>query len=450
MVLVGDGPKLQKPWIPYAVTLIATWLLIGPRISLLNVAGSSVRVEDAFLALLWVYVLARWRSILVGLPRRNVTSIAWIGVVASVLAFMTGRVTFGPALLYSIRPLEYWIVFPAMYFVLCQGTQKFNTFFFRILALITLIQVGTAALQTFTGLSLGFSKFSAERGAGLTAGPYELGAICSMLGVYWFMCRKYLLAAVAVCGVFLAASRISILGLAIGGLIALIASRKPGNRSPDSTRRRLVTAGVGSVVIAASVSFLLLNPMSSEQLGSPVVDRLQSTSTIDAWNTSGEFASGLELPENAADYDLLAYGDMPYLLGDGGFATGVSGEASDMVRFFRWHVLIDLLKDPGSILFGLGPSFAGASVDGSYLRMAAETGVVGLLVWMTAIRGWTKNLAPPALGAIVALLVGAVFIDVVYSLRTMVLLWVLIASNDAIAHSGSRKIVVEPKHFGLK
>lgn len=429
--LSGEPTPSLPPWVSYGVVIIVAWLVMGPRIPLANVAGSSVRLEDVFLAILWLYVLCQWQSISHHLPRRRVVAIAVIGIVATVLAVIAGRVSVGPALLYSIRPLEYWVVFPATYFVLRSGTSESRTFFVRMLGTVTVVQVCVAALQALFGLDLGFSKFSSERGAGLTAGPYELGAICSMLGVYWLMRQNYILAVIAAAGVFLAASRISIIGLAVGALIALFLSRKSGAPQRTTNEKRLLKTSVGLVVLVASLLFIVLNPMSSEQLGGPVVNRLQETSTFDAWNASGTFASGLELPKNSMEYDLVAYGYMPYLLGDGGFASAISGEASDMVRFFRWHILIDLLGDPGTLLFGLGPSFAGASVDGSFLRMIAETGFVGFAVWMIAIRGWARSLEPAMRGALAALLIGAIFIDVLYSLRTMVLLWAMLASSDA-------------------
>jgi hypothetical protein len=417
-------------WVPNTVVLMVTWLLIGPRVPLANVAGSSVRLEDAFIAILWVYVLCRWRSVSEHLPRRRVMAIAAIGVLASLFAVLAGRVSIGPALLYSIRPLEYWVVFPALFFVLENGSEKAGKFFIRVLGLVTVVQVGVAALQALLGLDLGFSKFSTERGAGLTAGPYELGAMCSMLSIFWLFRKNYVLALVAACGVFLAASRISILGLLIGGLVALMLTKRAPIRKALSRERRFARTVYGLLVVCASATFVLSSPMSSEQLGTPVVDRLQDTSTMDAWQSSGAFASGIQLPETSDEYNQLAYGYMPYLLGDGGFATAVSGEASDMVRFFRWHVLVNLLNDPATWLFGLGPSFAGASVDGSYLRMVAETGIAGLLVWLGAIRGWSRSLDPSLFGAVIALLVGALFIDVLYSLRTMVLLWAMLAFHD--------------------
>lgn len=426
-----DHEKQLGRWVPYAVVLAVTWLLVGPRIPLANVAGSSIRLEDAVFAVLWVFVLGRWRSVTRSMPKRQVFFIVVISLIATGFAVFADRVSVGPALLYSLRPLEYWVVFPALYFVFRSGEAKSRKFFVRSFAIVTLIQVGVAALQALLGIDLGFSKFSLERGAGLTAGPYELGAICSMLAVFWIVRRNYVLAAISVCGVLLAASRISIIGLAVGAFFALLISRKSGIKEVVSREKRVLTLLIGSTLLFTSCTLLFLSPMSAQQLGSPVVDRLQDTSTLDAWNTTGGFTSGLQLPENASDYNRLAYGYMPYLLGSGGFASAVSGEASDMVRFFRWHVLIDRLNDPSTITFGLGPSFAGASVDGSFLRMIAETGIVGFAVWLAAIRGWLKNLQPEVSGALIALLVGAVFIDVLYSLRPMVLLWAMIAFSDA-------------------
>lgn len=444
--------KLPSNLSIYLVLGAVMWLLMGPRLPLVTVAGSSIRVEDLVLILLWIYVLIRWRSLSMLMPKRRIAGIAIVGLSATIFAVVAGRVSFGPAILYSMRPLEYWAVFPAVYFTLRRSTGSALASFQKVLIFVTYVQVGVAALQSLFGFDLGFSKFSIERGAGLTAGPYELGAICSMLGVYWFFKHRYLLAVIATLGVFLSASRISVLGLAAGIVISFLARRKAMVVS-DRRNRKFLAVGASLIGILAAGTFILVSPMSAQQLGSPVVDRLQDTSTLDAWSESGKFASGLTLPENAEEYDLLAYGNMPYLLGQGGFATGVSGEASDMVRFFRWHLLIDLLNDPAKTLFGLGPSYAGASVDGSYLRMLAETGLIGLVAWFVCIRSWVSSSDSAMFGAIIALLVGAVFIDVVYSLRTMVLVWALLAYGDAVcagASSISRTYDHFPKRLDIK
>lgn len=424
------GQALPKR-VVYLVIFAVAWLLIGPRIPLASVAGSSVRLEDLLLLVLWIFVLVKSRAMAGCVPARRVVAIAVVGLFATALAVFAGRVSVGPGLLYSIRPLEYWAVFPALYYVLRTTSDSVRSLLPNVLAWITCLQVAVAALQSMFGIDFGFSKFSLERGAGLTAGPYELGAICSMLAVYWFSRYRYVLALVAAFGVLLSASRISIIGLAAGILIASISARRSRSEVRQANRKRFLLVTVVLIGFLVAGTVMLVSPMTAQQFGSPAVDRLQDTSTVDAWIASGNFSSGLSLPENAGEYDMLAYGNMPYLLGAGGFASNVLGEASDMVRFFRWHILLDLLNDPGRILFGLGPSFAGASVDGSYLRMLAETGIVGLGAWLACIRSWCRNVDSSVLGSLTALLIGAIFIDVVYSLRTMVLLWVLLAYADA-------------------
>ncbi|WP_146072306.1 hypothetical protein [Arthrobacter sp. Y81] len=405
-----------------------------------------MRLEDALLLLLWVYVLTRWGKATSGLPRRGVTAIVAVSLLATAFAVIGERVSLGPSILYSLRPLEYWAVFPATYFVLRLGTDKHRTYFVRVLGAVTLIQVGVAAAQAVFGFNIGFSKFSVERGAGLTAGPYELGAICSMLAIFWLMRRNYPLAGIAALGVFLTASRISIAGIVIGSVIAIVFSKGKTPAAGTMRPKRVVNVVLGMLLIAGAGMFVAANPSSSGALGDPVIGRLQDTSTVDSWTLSGQVASSLEMPNNANEYYTLAYGSMPYLLGEGGFASTGSGEASDMVRFFRWHILIDSIDSPWTFLFGLGPSFAGASVDGSFVRMMVETGVIGLGVWAWSIRRWGRSLAPALKGVIVALLVGAIFIDLLYSLRPMVLMWAMLAYGDAVALATTRS----PDHIAVE
>lgn len=139
---------------PYAVILVVTWLLLGPRLPLANIAGSSVRLEDALLLGLWVFVLSRWKKDYSTLPRRGVTAIVVVALLAAAMGVIAGRVDAGPSVLYSLRTLEYWAVFPAMYFVLRLGTEKHKKYFIGVLRMVTVVQVGVAAAQVFLGLIL--------------------------------------------------------------------------------------------------------------------------------------------------------------------------------------------------------------------------------------------------------------------------------------------------------
>lgn len=418
----------KTSWSTYLVLAAVIWLLVGPRLSIVAIAGSSVRLEDFILIALWLFVALHWRSIRVTLPPRSVVPITLLSLVALVVNVAAARVDIGPSALYSLRILEYWVVFPALYYVFKSTSLKSLDFFVKMIGLITVIHVSVAAAQSVLGLDIGFSKFSADRGAGLTAGPYELGAMCSMLALFWLARRNYLLAGIACIGLLQSSSRISIVALVIGAVVLFLKDESPGSSPAPRSRKLSVVVGAG----VCGLLILALTPGQSAQgEGESLTDRIASTSALTSWNLAGEVVSGISLPNSSEEYNWVAYGAVRTLLSEANFVDAGGGETSDMVRFYRWHILVDSLNSVDRFLFGLGPSFAGPSVDGSYVRMIAETGLLGLIAWVFCLRKWSLRLSPVTNSIFVALLVGAVFIDVLYSMKLMVLMWAFFAINDA-------------------
>ncbi len=428
----GLTPEASTPKLLTSSLVLAgvSWLLVGPRVSLIELAGSSVRLEDFVLVALWVFVAVNWKSIRPILPARRVLPITLVSLFAMLVAVLSHQIDMGPGLLYSLRTLEYWAVFPALLFVLRDSTNRIGIGFTRTLAVITLVHVSISAAQSVFGLSIGFSKFALDRGAGLTAGPYELGALCAMLAIFWLSRRRYALAAVSCVGIVQSSSRISIIAVIVG--IAVLVVLMTNFRGLGGFRDLRIRPGVAlSVLATLAVLGVFFSVSSSSELAQPVAQRLEETSAPTSWSVSGEVASASALPKNSAEYSWLAYDGVRSLLNESYFLDASTGATSDMVRFYRWHLLINSLNTPNLVLFGLGPSFPGPSVDGSYLRMLAETGAAGAVVWLYCIFRWGVSSSPAAKAVLATMLVGGVFIDVFYSMKLMVLLWGLLAFDDS-------------------
>lgn len=407
------------------ILVAAAWLLVAPRVPIFGVGGSSVRAEDFLLVILGIIVFVHWTKLASGFARSGIALLVTVNCLAAVVAVLSARVDLLPAVLYSMRILEYWVVLPALGLAFhCLSADMVP----KLLGFVTIAQVATSALQTYAGFSIGFSKFSYDRGSGLTAGPYELGAMCAMLAVYWLSRRNWFFTCASIAGVFISASRISIPALLVGIACMLIIRRLSG-RNVDGSKTRLGPRNVilSSVLFAVAALVYTCSPVDSAKLGEPTLERLQGTSTIESWHKSGDMAASYKSPETVDEYTFLAYESVRYSLSQGQSGFGSTGDDSTLVRFFRWHVLIDAIDDPSEILLGLGPSFAGPSVDGSYMRIFAETGFAGLLAWGYAFRRWFKGASPWLVGVLATVCVGAVFIDVLVALRPMVLMWVLVA-----------------------
>lgn len=406
------------------VWLCLIWLLAGPRISILDISNSSLRFEDVLLASLFVIVIPRWKM-LKCLPsfRSGISFVFVASVVAVVIGAATGKIDFLSGSFYAVRPIEYWIIYPALLLALNSGwSLAKGSFFTNTMRAVTALQVGIAGLQ-YLGLSIGFSKFSYTRGAGLTAGPYELGAICAALGCYWLGNRQFWWVAVAGVGVVLSQSRISLLALAAGATIIYLSRFTAPKAKLVDERKRLSPFQVISVtcVVAVSIASLPYLLKTAQPLG----ERLASSSLLGAWNASADPARSVGPVSTSADYFSIAYADVRDNVNFD--SLGAAGDASNIVRFFRWHLLLNSIDTPPEVAFGEGPSFAGPSVDGSILRIYVEAGLLGLLAWFILLVKTARRSEPWLLAVIATLIVGGAFIDLFFAMRPMVLVWALVA-----------------------
>jgi hypothetical protein len=430
---VGPGTKaVTARATPLEIFILAAclWLLIGPRITLISFAGSSVRLEDGVLAALASITAIHWTR-----QRRakvGPTGIAWVTLTtfaACVLGIITSHIDAGAGILYALRPLEYWFILPCVVFVL--GGERFESrmrWLVRLLATITIAQVGVAALQYLGGSSFGFSKFSYDRGAGLAAGPYELGALCAILACFWLGRRNYGLFIVSIAGIAMSQSRISMAAIVAAVFILLIAQSRarrphPGLTKGSDARSHQAALALSAVLVTlTTVGLILFSSQITTQLVLPALGRLESTSIFTTWGNAGMLASSVPHVQNSAEYIQIAYGGIYNVLQD-----TTASDASNLVRFYRWHILLNSMSYPGDLLLGLGPSFPGPSVDGAFLRIFVESGLFGVVAWLAMFRNWLRGTQVWFVAAVLTLLIGSTFIDLLFALRPMVLLWILYA-----------------------
>jgi hypothetical protein len=101
-------------------------------------------------------------------------------------------------------------------------------------------------------------------------------------------------------------------------------------------------------------------------------------------------------------------------------------DASSVIRFTRWQIgLKAWANDATAIVFGMGPSFAGAATDGYYVRLLVGQGILGFVLFGWLIRrARLAQVGFPGGGRYLAtLLITACFIDIFVSYRPMLLLW---------------------------
>jgi hypothetical protein len=110
------------------------------------------------------------------------------------------------------------------------------------------------------------------------------------------------------------------------------------------------------------------------------------------------------------------------------------GDPSTLLRIARWAVVwATASSSMVNLWLGMGPGYYSLALDGNYIRLLGETGLVGLFsfVWL----GWSlfSSLASPKLrqlmlAFLVQLGTVALFIDIFVSLKTMCLFWMLVGA----------------------
>lgn len=120
------------------------------------------------------------------------------------------------------------------------------------------------------------------------------------------------------------------------------------------------------------------------------------------------------------------------------YATGINleglygnrqGELSDVsfaMRAFRWvYALLATFSTVRSTLIGSGPGSWGAAVDGYYIRLIGEGGIIGaaIFLWFCATMLRDKTLDAAIKSYMICLLITASFIDIFITDKPMSLLW---------------------------
>lgn len=408
-----DEIRSRTPNATWTVVVLGT-LLIAPRVELLAIGSTALRLEDLMLAVLAVQVLGS-RTQLVNGP---MLAIVMAGLLSTSVGVLFGRIDALNGVLFALRPLEYWVIFPWVLHRVQRPRERALTV--GILAVATVVQVSIATAQTMFHIQIGYSKFSLDRAAGWTAGPYELGAICSMLALFWLSRHRLLLTSVAVMGLLLTASRSSLLGAVVGVIPLARAVVRPTVIIKPAVV--LAAAGLGCTALLVYVQ---QPAVPSTESG---LTRIQEGGVAEAWERAQRTPSAHVPYDASAKYQSAAYGALdPSQLSSG------ASDASAVIRFTRWQMLASSqMASVDTWVWGLGPSFAGPSVDGGLLRVLFETGLLGLIGWTWWFsREW--RLGPPASQAILlTLLTSAAFIDIQIAMRVMMYALVLLAIGRTV------------------
>lgn len=385
--------------------LLALMLLVLPRFFLIPIEDTGVRTEDILLLLLipgTAKVLWMQRKQM-GPVVRAFALYFGIVIFSSVLAGVTGKMSTVVALAFGLRPALYACAFIVGYRLSLLGIRgRYGLIDLGVIVLILNLAWG---IGTSVGILPNVASFHPSRLSGLTNGPYELSAMLCLFGVAFLACRRFKPLAGSVFALIWTQSRAALAAFVLQVLWSSLRGRSLG---------RWVMA-FGAVMLLFSVATLRDTQEAS----------FAETMELVADLGTSFFQAAL----TREDYFEAAYSDSA----NSAIASG-EGDPSALIRVARWSMVwATAVHSVTSFLFGMGPGYYSVALDGNYVRLVGETGLLGLLAFVWVGVRLYRSMAGSQyqqmmLSLLVQLAIMAIFIDVFVSLKIMCLFWMFVGA----------------------
>lgn len=379
---------------------VVYYCLFSFKIDFLPLADSSVRIDDFLLVVFILVFLITEPRICFPKPLRTLAYFFLVSILSIIFNISRSGINPIEALLFSIRHIEY-----AVFFYVGLLLYKYNFNWGRFLG-----------LYLFFSLFVGFliyyqiipnpSRFHYDRISANTTGPFEFALLMSFIFYYFLERGKVFHYYLALSGLLLTLSRITIISVCF-----VLPFINKNNENDLGMKRLFATLLV--------VGFLLIIYTFGDAWS--FVNRFSNLFTQENLASLTRQIQGFVTVENQRDYFDLVYNDSVNTL-----ISNQSGDTSMLIRFNKWVVLLVSTFSISPFL-GMGPSFASVGVDGYFIRVFAETGIVGLLLYLKLIfdlfsfaKTTDSNLLTRYL---VTLVLTAIFIDIFVAFKPMMLLW---------------------------
>jgi hypothetical protein len=382
------------------------------KVVLIGVGESGIRPDDLLIFLAFLLLLIEGDFYRV---RRSRPFNIYLGfVAASLLSAIwnsgTGRVAPLVSFLFVVRLLQYMVFYYLGYRISKSGIRLSGILSWYLLILCVVIPLQMAEMLPVPGFG-GITT----RAVGNTNGPYELAVVAAFLLCYLgYRQKKVVRGVFSLALMLLAASRITFVSALFSLVKEMLTRLKP---------RKLRNLGIASLVVAGLIAAVALRSTSDDPPGAGVgiVSRLSSAGSGASLDTLTLAYDNAPVYQNSEDYI-----DGQFLSAIDEASTG-DGDPSGLIRLFRWTTLIKTtLGSFDSVLIGLGPSFGSAAVDGYFVRVFAETGLLGVFFFLwfskTLLLEHT-NSSWPFREYVFIMLGTACFIDIFTSYKPMLLLW---------------------------
>ncbi len=383
------------------LVLFALYVL-APKIDLYAIGSAAIRPEDlisAFAFALYLVTVRRRFSV----PDHAKVYMAFIGfgLISAGINLGQGGVV---GLVYGIRLAQYMTWF----FIMYEAAPKLSMRALRWTCLIVCVVFIAWGFGEYAGIIPRIGKFAgaAQRLTINTSGPFETSAMLAMLA---YAAPAIWLTPFMIVLIFLTQARITLLGILVS-----FAAARPG---------RTMALGFAGALVATVAAQPIYTAISKSRLGQSETPLAMGGLLSYTWKRVPT------VPRPAFYRERFLQGGQIYR-----YMPNTRGDLSFKYRAVRWPIIIKSTAARGlQLLVGWGPGAWSNAVDGYYVRVFGETGLIGLALFIAWIVTGLRTLQQRSIGkfSFVMLIVAGGFIDIFASSKVMPILWVFLALEHA-------------------
>lgn len=420
----------------YLFSLTCLLLLFLPKINLITFGRETagVRVDDLVLLSFATLFFSGHLALRRGLTKLEKQLALIVGF--SLLSFflnrffvLTGTLHVDASIFYAVRIFEYFLFFyvGAMAAPFIRISTIFTAFFLWNMAIILLQKFGLVG-----GFSVyGYMAVIPSRYPGVASFPSEMGLLLNMAYSFFVFSKEppsklwnlfptevkrlllttqiYWLAIIIGALIVMTGSRIALVAIAVTFAFRLkdeIHFRTPG---------KLAVAAIFITAGALLFSYMITKTLSiyERSHGLFTYDNIELVQTVWQQIDTHYDPIGNEIIERETEENETLY------------------DASWWMRIHKWGYALKIYSEhPTSWLQGVGPGFAMAGLDGGYLRILTEYGLIGsyLFFLLFSMIWHTSRLIKQVL---IALLINMIFFDVYLAYKPMAFLFLLVGYHYA-------------------
>lgn len=382
---------------PYFIYAVILALFILPKINIIGVDGfnAGLRIDDALILIMASLIFGTKMINRKAPPLSPFEKKFFIFLLAISVGTLINSVGYNRGtILFPIRFAEYFIFFylGRIFFSAGYSLKSMMTVVFTV-------NVTTALLQyahVIGGFTVrGYTPDVSERVVGITSGPWELGVLLNFICCFFLVnekssLKKYAVLIIATAVILLNGSRMSLVAQAAITLAYFISAS-----SITSILKKSLFL-IPAIIVAVAVFD-----------GSEVSNRSESLASWDNIESLTSSYSNVQLKDEVPTWDEL------------GVLKGGDLDTSWSMRGIKWIYAIKLfLSSPLFVLFGVGSGAFGNALDGGWLRILTEWGIIGSATFVTFFL-LIKNLNATMRLMTIAFAVNMIMIDIYMSYKVM-------------------------------